>query len=240
MYLTDGPGPWQQFIKRADNQSLPIMEAKRKYLVEQTQHEQQMLSMLGTVNSGASFGGDPSPRITINDVINAQQAWAGAVVAIGNAYGAGENLAAATSLASSIIDAAYNYDNQGVFFRPTLTTHPTTFRNTKEGALCYFVGGCGAPYAGDTGFALNRWSSVSFNNYPGGTATSNIGIVLANNDTVAFTMGYVTFSNAQNPSSAFYPNGTVTVDKTFGYVKDSNGNMKINLHISALTNNPQN
>jgi len=238
MFLTEGPGPWQQFIKRADNQNLPIMEVKRKYLVEQTKYEQQMLSMLGTVNSGASVGGGPSPFITINDVINAQEAWAGAVIAIGNAYGAGENLAAATSLAGSIIDSAYNYDNGEVFFRPTLTTHPTTFRNTKEGALCYFVGGCGSPYSGDTGFALNRWSSVSFNNYPGGTATSDIGIIIDNN--VAFTMGYVTFSNAQNPSSSFYPNGTVTVDKTFGYVKDNKGNMKINLHISALTNNPQN
>jgi len=238
MFLTEGPGPWQQFIKRADNQNLPIMEVKRKYLVEQTKYEQQMLSMLGTVNSGASAGGGPSPFITINDVINAQEAWAGAVIAIGNAYGAGLNLTAATSLASSVIDSAYNYDNGEVFFRPTLTTHPTTFRNTKQGALCYFVGGCGAPYAGDTGFALNRWSSVSFNNYPGGTATSDIGIIIDNN--VAFTMGYVTFSNAQNPSSAYYPNGTVTVDKTFGYVKDNRGNMKINLHISALTNNPQN
>ena len=186
MFITEGPGPWQQFIKRADNQNLPIMEVKRKYLVEQTNYEQQMLSMLGTVNSGASAGGGPSPFITINDVINAQEAWAGAVIAIGNAYGAGENLAAATSLAGSIIDSAYNYDNGEVFFRPTLTTHPTTFRNTKEGALCYFVGGCGAPYAGDTGFALNRWSSVSFNNYPGGTATSDIGIIIDNN--VAFTM----------------------------------------------------
>jgi hypothetical protein len=214
------------------------MEVKRKYLVEQTKYEQQMLSMLGTVNSGASAGGGPSPFITINDVINAQEAWAGAVIAIGNAYGAGLNLTAATSVASSVIDSAYNYDNGEVFFRPTLTTHPTTFRNTKQGALCYFVGGCGAPYAGDTGFALNRWSSVSFNNYPGGTATSDIGIIIDNN--VAFTMGYVTFSNAQNPSSSFYPNGTVTVDKTFGYVKDNRGNMKINLHISALTNNPEN
>jgi hypothetical protein len=192
-------------------------------------------------------GGIPSPEvrtITIDDVLAAQQAWGNAVIAIGEAYGANQNLQAATDVAYTILSSAYNYDYGEVFFRPTLTTHPTTFRNTKESALCYFVGGCGAPFAGDTGFALNRWSSVTFNNYPGTTAGPDIGIVttagndigISIQDNLAFTMGYVTFSG----SPTFGESQPVQVDKTFGYIKNYDGSVRIILHFSALTNNPNN
>lgn len=69
MYLTEGPGSWQAFLKRPDNTSLSIMEAKQKYLNEQLIFEEQMsyLQLWNTQNTmsptapGASAaGGAPS------------------------------------------------------------------------------------------------------------------------------------------------------------------------------------
>lgn len=62
MYLTEGPGPWQAFLKRPDNIGLSIIEAKQKYLQEQLLFEQQ-ISYLQLWNSlsptapGAGPGG---------------------------------------------------------------------------------------------------------------------------------------------------------------------------------------
>jgi len=75
MYLTEGPGPWQAFLKRPDNVGLSIMEAKQKYLNEQLLFEEQMsyLQLWNTQNTmsptapgasaagGAPSGGGPSP-----------------------------------------------------------------------------------------------------------------------------------------------------------------------------------
>lgn len=69
MYLTEGPGPWQAFVKRPDNVGLSIMEARQKYLNEQLLFEEQMsyLQLWNTQNTmnptapGASAaGGAPS------------------------------------------------------------------------------------------------------------------------------------------------------------------------------------
>jgi len=53
MYLTEGPGPWQAFLKRPDNVGLSIMEAKQKYLNEQLVFEEQMsyLQLWNTQNT---------------------------------------------------------------------------------------------------------------------------------------------------------------------------------------------
>jgi hypothetical protein len=246
IFTTEHPGDWQYYVKRPDNIGLNIMDIKRKYLVEQHQHEQQILSLLGTTNGwGASYGGF-SPNITINDVLAAQSAWGNAVIAIGNAYGSSGAInssnagyIAATTLASSVLSSAYDYDNGTVFFRPTIATSPDNFRNTKARALSYFVGytagGTPGGVATDTtGFATsNRWQSVVFNNFPGGTAGPDIGINIVSSN-LAFTMGYVSFSGALAGS---FIGQTVTVDKTFGYYKDpTTGIVRIILHISALTN----
>jgi len=207
-----------------------------------------LTSKYASQRSGQSLPGGIAPAqtdtISIQDVLAAQQAWGNAVIAIGEAYGDSHNLQAATDLAYEILSSAYNYDYGDVFFRPTLTTHPTTFRNTKESALCYFVGGCSSPFAGDTGFALNRWTNVTFNNYPGATAGPDIGIIttagndigIMTEDNLAFTMGYVTFSG----SPTYVGAQPVQVDKTFGYIKNFDGTVRIILHFSALTNNPNN
>lgn len=67
MYLTEGPGPWQAFLKRPDNVGLSIMEARQKYLNEQLIFEEQMsyLQLWNTQNTtsptapGAGAAGGP-------------------------------------------------------------------------------------------------------------------------------------------------------------------------------------
>lgn len=55
------PGPWQQYVKRKDNISLPLMEVKRKYLKEQMDFDNfqtQQLNVLSGVSGGGDSGGD--------------------------------------------------------------------------------------------------------------------------------------------------------------------------------------
>ena len=168
--------------------------------------------------------------ITQADILSAQTTWGSAVIAIGNAYGTGSNWTAASASAAAALDAAYNYDTGRVLFRPTLTGVPHTFRNTKESAHSYFVSGAFDSY----GFAtVNRWQSVTF---------TSMSYQYYNN--VAFSQGYVTFATASGVSSSFNPSGSnynatsgsfVTVDKTFGYIKDDSGTTRIFLHYSAAT-----
>jgi hypothetical protein len=175
--------------------------------------------------------------ITADDIISAQNAWTSSVILIGNTYsasyaagsGAQQSFLSSSAVATTVLSAAYDYDNGRVLFRPTLTSTPHTFRNTTESALSYFVSGA----YDTTGFATaNQWKGVQFVS----TNTQFWG-------PIAFTQGYVSFSNAASgtygPGGAAYTAGTssVSVDKTFGYVKDENGNVRIFLHYSALTNN---
>jgi hypothetical protein len=240
---TEHPGDWQQYATRPGNKGLDVMELRKRYLLESQQYEQQVQGLVAMMSS---TGAGRNPNITIQDVLDAQGGWGNAVIAIGAAYGASGVVNAtnagyinAVSAASFALSTAYNYDYGDVFFRPTIATTPNNFRNTKARALSYFVGYTSALTPGGvatdtTGFATaNRWGSVVFNNYPGGTATDAIGINIVS-DTLAFTMGYVSFSGA---AAGPFVGQTVTVDKTFGYYKDPvSGAVRIILHISALTN----
>jgi hypothetical protein len=175
--------------------------------------------------------------ITAADITAAQNAWTSSVILIGNTYSASfaagkgtqQSFLSASAVATTVLSTAYNYDYGRVQFRPTLTALPHTFRNTKESALSYFVSG-----AYDTsGFATaNQWKAVQFVSM----STQFWG-------PIAFTQGYVSFSNAASGTygagGAAYIAGTqsVSVDKTFVYTKDDSGNVRIILHYSALTNN---
>ena len=122
--------------------------------------------------------------------------------------------AAAKALAKTVIDSAYGYNLGPVAFKPTLAAPPTTFRTTKEGALSYFVGG-DSNFPGDTGFALKGWRSYEIN---------NAAIVLTGGS--AISMGNVTMTDSKG--------GVTVVDKTWGYVRDAEGNLRIVLHHSSL------
>ena len=156
----------------------------------------------------------PAARtITEAQVLAAQQAWGRALVQISSDFASG-GLARATATASAVLDAAYGYQMGPVLFKPTLTTAPHTFRTTREGALAYFVGNNPA-FPNDRGFALKGWTNVEVRN----------AAVLIHGD-VAKTMGNVTLTNRDGSRT--------TVDKTWGFRLDPQGNLRIVLHHSSL------
>ena len=121
---------------------------------------------------------------------------------------------AAKALAEQVIDAAYGYQMGGVLFKPTLTVNPQTFRPTRAGALAYFVGG-DAAFPKDTGFALKGWTRCE---------VANNAIFIAGDS--ATTMGKVNITGKDGK--------VTTVDKTWKFVKDDAGKLRIVVHHSSL------
>lgn len=151
--------------------------------------------------------------ITVAEVEAAQRAWGDALVAIASEYER-NGQAAAARLAGQVLDAAYGYNLGPVAFKPTLAHGEQTFRTTREGALAYFVGG-NSRFAGDTGFALKGWRSYEID---------NAAIVI--NGTTAISTGNVILTNNEGEMT--------TVNKTWGWVRDANGTLRIVLHHSSL------
>lgn len=167
-----------------------------------------------------SFGGVASAEavvvskaITEAEVLAAQQAWCGALEQIGATYDR-DGQEAAAALAGEVIDAAYGYQMGVVLFKPTLTVAPQTFRPTREGALAYFVGG-NPDFPNDAGFALKGWTNC--------TVANNAILITGDSAT---TMGNVSIT-AKDGS-------VTTVDKTWQFVKDDAGALRIVLHHSSL------
>lgn len=154
-----------------------------------------------------------SQNITEAQVLAAQRAWGEALVQISKDYEAG-GIAKAKSTAETVIDTAYGYQYGPVLFKPTLTTAPQTFRTTREGALAYFVGD-DKSYPDDKGFALKGWRSVEIRN----------AAIQLHGDT-ALSMGNVILTDKTGK--------VTTVDKTWGYMRDDQGKLRIVLHHSSL------
>ena len=151
--------------------------------------------------------------ITEAEVLAAQQAWGKALVDISTTHER-QGAAAARKLAEQVIDGAYGYQLGAVLFKPTLTTAPQTFRTTRAGALAYFVGGDTA-FPKDTGFALNAWRKVEIR---------NAAVFIAGDS--ATTMGNVMITDSKGK--------VTTVDKTWKFVKDDAGKLRIVVHHSSL------
>jgi hypothetical protein len=151
--------------------------------------------------------------ISESEVLAAQKAWGEALVAISTTYET-KGIQTAKALAGKVIDAAYGYQFGPVLFKPTLTVAPQTFRTTRAGALAYFVGGDPA-FPMDKGFALNGWRKVEIKN----------SAIFISGDT-ATTMGNVMITNKEGK--------VTTVDKTWQFIKDDNGKLRIVLHHSSL------
>jgi hypothetical protein len=173
-------------------------------------------SMPGTSASAAVTSQAVAP-ITRDQVIAAQNAWGEALVKISTTYDS-SGFDAAKKTAEAVIDSAYGYSLGPVLFKPTLTVAPQTFRTTREGALAYFVGG-NKTFASDTGFALKHWRSYKIEN----------AAIFTDGD-VAISMGNVRITDRD---------GNVTVvDKTWGWKRGTDGNLRIVLHHSSLPYNP--
>lgn len=150
--------------------------------------------------------------ITVAEVEAAQRAWGDALVAISTEHER-NGQAAAKRLAETVLDTAYGYNLGPVAFKPTLAAAPTTFRTTRDGALAYFVGGDSR--FPDSGFALKGWRAYK---------VDNAAVVI--NGTTAISTGNVTLTDAKGQ--------TTVVDKTWGYVRDPQGKLRIVSHHSSL------
>ncbi len=166
----------------------------------------------------ASFGTNVRDlSITAAEVEAAQKAWGKALIEISETFER-KGQAAATRLATKVLDTAYAYDAGGVLFKPTLASGPQSFRMTKAGALAYFVGGDKA-YPNDPGFALRGWKQFSY---------ENAGVLIDGNS--AITMGKVHLIDKNGEA--------VSVDKTWGFRKNPSGVIRIFLHHSSLPYQP--
>lgn len=151
--------------------------------------------------------------ISESQVLTAQRVWCDALLSISKAYRSG-GAAAARSTALAALDGAYGYQYGAVAFKPTLTTGVQTFRPTKEGALAYFVGGNPA-YPRDSGFAIKPWTACAVRNQ-----------VIQLHGQFAITMGNVDLTDATGK--------VTTVDKTWGFFREPDGEIRIVLHHSSL------
>ena len=156
--------------------------------------------------------------ITVSEVKAAQNTWCDALVAISKAHDEG-GIAKSKPLAGDVIDAAYGYQFGPVAFKPTWTNGETTFRETRNGAVSYFVGD--DPAFGDSGFAVG---TPGANRSPWVKCVPEI-FVIQNFGNTANAMGWVHFEAADGTKSK--------VDKTFGYVRDDDGALRIVVHHSS-------
>ena len=100
-----------------------------------------------------------------------------------------------------------------VLFKPTLAVIEQ-FRPTFDSALSYFVASNNV-CPEDKGFAIKGWTNVRF---------ENTEIIVQ--ETTALAMGNYYFTS---------PDGDeVKVEYTFGYIVDSSGNLRIQLHHSSM------
>lgn len=170
-----------------------------------------VLAVSGAAHASYATGG--SQAITEAQVVAAQQAWCNALVSISQAN-AQNGQAAAKALAEQVIDGAYAYQMGPVLFKPTLTVAPQTFRTTREGALAYFVGG-NSDFPKDDGFALKGWTACN---------AEMAAVFIAGH--AASWMGNIKLTGADG--------NVTTVDKTWKFVKDEQGQLRIAVHHSSL------
>ena len=151
--------------------------------------------------------------INENDLANARSAWGESMIEISQAYEK-KGIEQATVVANKMLDNLYGFEFGAVLFKPTLSGGNQTFRSDKEGALSYFVGN-NPKYPMDSGFGIKDWLEVK-------SETSSVLI----DQNIAMWMGWVTFINKEGTS--------IKVDKSWGYKKNENRNLKIVLHHSSL------
>ena len=149
--------------------------------------------------------------ITEEQILEAQKSWGEGIVNIGRVFLEKGDYKAA---AEQHINTFYNYQEGKVLFKPTLASIKQ-FRLDFDAALSYFVGGNEA-FPEDHGFAIKPWTDVRWENI-GTTILGETGLAMGN---YYFT-----------PHDG---NDVVKVEYSFGYTRDSKGDLKIILHDSHV------
>ena len=148
--------------------------------------------------------------VSLAKVKDAQRAWGEGIVAIATAHTNGGDY---VGLATPHVNPLYAYQIGPVLFKPTLAA-TDQFRPTFQTALSYFVASNDA-CPEDQGFAIKGWTNVRFENSD----------VIINGNT-ALAMGNYFFTSQEGFE--------VKVEYTFGYIEDTNGSLRIQLHHSSL------
>jgi hypothetical protein len=162
----------------------------------------------------APYSPTVSKPIKEAEVLSAQKKWGEGIVEIGKLAG---SPAEATAKAESVISTLYGYKTGPVLFKPTKAAEKP-FRLDPAAALSYFVSGNTA-FPEDKGFALKPWTGVRF---------ENNGVLLEG--TTALAQGNYFFTDTDGKETK--------VEYTFGYFRDSAGQLRINLHHSSLPFKP--
>ena len=147
---------------------------------------------------------------TVEDVEKAQKAWGDGIVAIAAAHSSGMEY---VETARNHIQSLYAYQIGPVLFKPTMAVKEQ-FRSTFEGALSYFVASNGE-CPEDKGFAIKNWKNVRFENEE---------III--DGKIALAMGNYFFTSPDDEE--------LKVEFSFGYIVDSTGALRINLHHSSM------
>lgn len=169
------------------------------------------LAAIGLLTSTAALADNQS--ITKEQVLEAQKAWADGIVAISTVYVEKGDY---KERAAQHIKDLYAYEQGDVLFKPTLASYDQ-FRETFDQALSYFVGG---DIKEDTGFAIKPWSAVRFGEQK----------IITDSDS-ALAMGNYFFTPVGETEET-------KVEYTFGYMKDEDGDLRINVHHSSLPFKP--
>jgi hypothetical protein len=172
-----------------------------------------LVTLLLGMSLSFAMGEDVKNPLTKQEILEFQNAWGESIVAIGDEYQKGNDYKA---FAIKVIDTMYAYDDGGVLFKPTKASEDQ-FRESKEEALSYFVGG---DKPEDHGFAIHTWSNVRFENHD----------ILIDNDS-ALVMGNYYFTDEKT-------NKDVKVEFTFGLKRAKDGRVVANLHHSSIPYTP--
>ena len=178
-------------------------------------------SMGALISGAATAEAKPavmSETIRVSEVKAAQDAWCDALINISKTHAEG-GLAKSKPLAGDVIDAAYGYQFGPVAFKPTWAKGDVTFRDTRAGAVSYFVGD--DPSFADPGFAIG---TPGAKRSPWVKCEPEIFVIQSFGNT-ANAMGWVHIEAADGTTSK--------VDKTFGYVRDDAGALRIVVHHSS-------
>ena len=152
--------------------------------------------------------------ITKEQVIEVQNEWGTGVIKVGSLQ---DKRSECELAAGEFADKIYAFEDGPVLFKPTKCAKEQ-FRPTKAMAASYFIAGDNRACKEDSGFAINPWTNVRFENH---------GFILEEKRAIA--MGNYFFTDLDGKE--------VKVEYTFGY-KLIKGQLKIDLHHSSFPYNP--
>jgi hypothetical protein len=164
----------------------------------------------------------PVPAIKEDEVNKAQREWCEGLIEIATVS---RNRGNYEEVANKFIDKAYDFNWMGrLFFRPTLAYKPNAFRTDRAAALSYFIGGNDHFPDGD-GFARGPWVKCEYSNDLGNGVNG-----IQTYQDLALVMGTVTLTDCKDKKT--------TVDKVFVFRRQSSGELKLVVHMSAKANEP--